>query len=121
MKLSPLTLPAQAGAIRITEAQLASFGIQAEDTRGDLETFGPWQIPVRFRALAVSYVFGPNGWAETVTLYGLRTMRRLRESGYCLKGRVSVKGRKLRGFTGSQLWEFPDGRLIETAIIHVCN
>lgn len=121
MQPAPLTLPAQAGAIKITEAQLASFGIQAEDTRGDLETFGPWHLPVRFRALAVSYVFSPNHWAETVTLYGVRTMGKLKESGYCLEGRVSVEGRKRRGFTSSQLWELPGGRLIETATIHVCN
>jgi hypothetical protein len=120
MKPSPLTLPAQAGAIQITEAQLASFGIEAQDTRGELETFGPWSLPVRFRALAVSYVFSPNHWAETVTLYGLRTMGKLRESGYCLEGRVSVEGRKRRGFTSSQLWQLLDGRLIETATIHVC-
>lgn len=123
--LAPLTLTAQAGAIKITETQLASFDIQAEDARGDLETFGPWHLPIRFRALAVSYVFSPNHWAETVTLtvtlYGLRTMYHLRQSGYCLEGRVSVGGHKRRGFTSSQLWELPDGRLIQTEIIHVCG
>lgn len=119
MKVSPLTLPAQAGAIKITEAQLAAFGIQPEDSRGELETFGPWHIPVRYKALAVSYVFS-NHWAETVTLYGARTMGELKESGYCLEGRVSVAGQKRPGFTSAQLWELPCGRLIETATIHVC-
>lgn len=117
----PLTLPADAGAIQITEAQLASFGIDAVDTRGDLETRGPWSIPVRYKALAVSYVWGPHSTVETVTLYGMRTMGNLKESGYSLEGRVSVGGRKRRGFTSAQLWQLPDGRLIETATIHVCR
>lgn len=117
----PLTLPADAGAIKITEAQLASFGIDAVDSRGDLETYGPWSIPVRYKALAVSYVWGPYSTMETVTLYGMRTMGNLKESGYCLRGRVSIGGHKRSGSTSAQLWELPDGRLIETATIHVCR
>jgi hypothetical protein len=119
--MQPLTLPAQAGAIKITPEQLLAFGIQPEDSRGELTTLGPWHIPVTFKALAVSYVFSPNHRAETVTIYGIRTMGKLKESGYQLEGRVSIAGKKRRGFTDSQLWELPDGRLMETAIIQVCK
>lgn len=41
-KLQPLTLPATPGALKVTE-----------DQRGDLETVGPWHIPVRFKAPAI--------------------------------------------------------------------
>jgi hypothetical protein len=116
----PLTLPAQAGAVKITEAQLASFGIPLGDSRGILESYGPWQIPVRYTAPVVSSVWGEHSFRETITLHGSRTLYNLKESGYCLEGTVSVGGHKRRGFTSSELWELPDGRLIETATIHLC-
>lgn len=116
----PLTLPAQAGAVTITEAQLTFFSVPLEDSRGILEHYGPWQIPIRYTALVVSSVWGEHNFRETITLHGYRTLYNLKESGYCLKGTVSVGGYKRRGFTSSELWKLPDGRLIETATIHLC-
>ena len=116
-----LTLPADPGAVKITEEQFRQYlNAGLSDDRGELVTHGPWSIPVRFIAPAVSYVWGRHGFGvETITLYGRRSLSRPVESGYQLEGRVSVGGMSCRGFTGSQLWELPDGRLIETAVVHV--
>ena len=119
---APLTLQAQAGAIPITEDQFrAFFGDVIEDKRGELVTHGPWQFPVTYRAVAASCVWGEFSFLQSITLYGERNLSNAKEDGYCLSGSVSVGGIKRRGFTSSQLWQLPDGRLIETALIHVCS
>jgi hypothetical protein len=120
-RLVPLTLPADPGAVKITPEQFRHYlGAGVADSRGTLETYGPWRLPVRYKAPAVSYSWGPHNRLESVTLYGPRTLNALRESGYCLEGRCSIAGHTRRGMTGAQLWELPDGTLIETAVIHVC-
>lgn len=81
------------------------------EVRGDLRTFGPWALPVSYRALAVDC---------DCRVYGVRTLSRVRESGYALEGRVKVNGRSYRGFTSSQLFQRPDGSLVDVAVIHVC-
>lgn len=117
-----LTIPAQSGAIQITEDQFREYiSPEIMDQRGDLEAYGPWSIPVRYKAPAVSYTWGEYSTVKEVTLHGKRTLGDLKQSGYSLEGRVSVNGSKKRGFTSSQMWELPDGRLIETAVIHVCR
>lgn len=117
-----LTLPAQSSAICITESQFREYiSPEITDQHGDLETIGHWSIPVRFKAPAVSYTWGEYSTIKEVTLYGKRTLGNLKQSGYDLEGRVSVNGTKKRGFTSSQLWQLPDGRLIETSVIHVCK
>ena len=119
----PVSLP-------ITETELLALGIPADaiasgEYRGELKTFGPWQIPVSYRALCTSTVYTPENQArytaeqESETLYGVRTLSAAHESG-SLEGRVSVNGRKVRGFTSSQLFKLPDGRLINVATIHAC-
>jgi hypothetical protein len=52
------------------------------------------------------------------TSYGFRTLTGIRQGGYELEGRVSIGGRKYAAFTSSQLFELPDGRLIDIATIH---
>lgn len=119
--LSPLTLPGASGCIPISEhAFLIYLAPTLADTRGELTTIGPWCLPVRYVAPCVSYIWGPHSAIVSVTLYGMRTLTALRESGYQLEGRVSIGGKKYRGFTSSQLWQLPDGRLLETATIHAC-
>jgi hypothetical protein len=118
-KLEPLTLKAEAGTIPISEANfLAYIHPELTDCRGDLSTLGCWQIPVTFKAPAVSYTWGEYGFMETITLYGSRSMGRLKQSGYHLEGQTSIKGKKVSAFTSSQLWQLPDSRLFETATIH---
>lgn len=120
--LPPLTLKGEAGAIPITAEQFKAYiNPQLTDLRGDLLTVGPWHQPVSYRAPAILYTWEDKGYGSSiiaVTLYGLRTMRSLRQSGYCLTGRLSIKGKTVKGFTSSQLWQLEDGRLIDTAVIH---
>ena len=120
--LAPLTLKAEPGAIPISEADFLSYLAPAiGDHIGRLETVGPWSIPVRFTAPAVSVVWGEFSCMESITLYGSRVMGNLSQSGYHMEGRVSIKGRKVSAFTSSQLWQLPDGRLFETSVIHCRN
>lgn len=117
-------------ALPITEAELLALGIpqsaiDAGEMRGELKTFGPWHIPVSYRALCTSSVFGPDrspclSGTISTTLHGMRTLSSPRASGYCLEGKVSLCGRKVRGFTSSQLFELPNGRLLNFATIHAC-
>ena len=120
-QLPPLTLPVDAGTVQITTQQWLDYiSPELADQRGNLETVGPWRIPLRFSAPAVTVQWAPTPWAqaESITLYGRRTMHAPRESGYVLEGRASIGGRKLSCFTSSQLFQLPDGTLLETATIH---
>ena len=117
--LPPLTLPVDGGAVPITPQQWLDYiSPELTDQRGELETWGAWHVPIRFSAPAVTVTWGPYSTMETVTLYGRRTMHAPRESGYHLEGRASIGGRKLSCFTSSQLFQLPDGTLLETATIH---
>jgi hypothetical protein len=113
-------------ALPITEEELASLGLKPEDHRGELKTYGPWGIPVSYRTLAMSTVYSPEGKRvytaeqDETTAYGIRTMTNVHQSGYEIEGHTSVHGKKYRSFSSSQLFELPDGRLIDIAIIHVC-
>lgn len=120
-QLPALTLPMDGGALKLTVEQWQQYiSPNLEDQRGELETVGVWQTPVSFKAPAVSAVFGEHGFIQTYTLYGPRTLSGCYPSGYHLEGTVSVRGKKVRGFTSSLLCELPDGTLLETATIHAC-
>lgn len=127
MKLNQFSIPSpEAGAIKLSEQTANLLGITdtADEIRGELKTFGPWRIPISYRALTTS-----SRWDDTrgytialsQTFFGPRTMTNVHQSGYVLEGRVSVNGRKHRAFTSSQLFELPSGRLVNVATIHVCN
>jgi hypothetical protein len=119
MKLSPLTLAAEPGCVPITEEQwLAYVSDSLEDQHGSLETYGPWHLPVKFTAPCLTYEWGEYSSIQSVTLYGKRTLSKLKESGYRLEGRLSLGGQKVTGFTSSQLFKLPDGRLLDSGIIH---
>ena len=114
----PVVLP-------ITADELLAMGItekdiEAGEKRGELKTYGPWQIPISYRALCVSSIYSASYYTKTerTMAYGVRTMTQPKESGYCLEGRVSIGGKKYSAFTTSQLFELPDGRLIDVAVIH---
>lgn len=119
------------GALPITREELIALGVPAEAIEkgamhGKLDARGPWGIPVSYMALCMSVVWTPEGKQrftaerESATAYGLRVLSSIHQSGHQLEGRVSVKGRRVRGFTSSQLFELPDGKLVEVAIIHAC-
>lgn len=115
-----------ATALPITSEELQSMGITQEDIdagekKGELKTYGPWQIPVSYRALCMSMVNTYPDFPSIThnkTSYGIRTLTNVHQGGYELEGRVSIGGKKYTAFTGSQLFELPDGRLIDVATIH---
>jgi hypothetical protein len=120
--LPPLTLPG-GYPVTITAEQWQTYiAAELQDQRGDLETRGPWRLPVRFIAPCLTLHWEHNGYCNNVvavTLWGKRTMRNLRESGYQLEGRLSLRGKTVSGYTGGQMFQLPDGTLLETAAIHV--
>jgi hypothetical protein len=118
------------GALKISKEDFLALGlpesaIEKGEQRGELKTFGPWGIPVSYKALAMSVKYTPEDkqryTAENdgATAYGIRTLTNVRQGGYELEGRVSVNGKKYRGFTSSQLFEI-DGKLVDVATIYVC-
>lgn len=120
-KIKQVTLPSDSATVKITEKQWnENISNTFEDVRGELVTTGEWQIPVKYRALAVRKNWKSNKYGdyiETVTLYGKRTLGDIKEDGYKLTGRVSINGKKIRAYTSSVLFELPDGRLYEVAVI----
>jgi len=110
--------------IKLTEKQANELGIliSDDDQQGELKTFGPWNIPVSFKTIAVSAKWGiiEGHFSKSCiekTVYGIRTMTNLRQSGYELEGYVSINGKKHTCFTSSELFEV-NGKLINVAVIH---
>lgn len=113
------------GAVKLTAEQakqlFSDTDIAAGEQQGHIETHGPWERPASYTALCTS-----NEWNREVFphehgplhVYGKRTLTRPVQSGYQLEGRVKVNGKSYRGFTSSQLFELPDGKLIDVATIH---
>lgn len=109
-----------AGSIPATEEQLIALGftpeeIAAGEKRGDLKTYGPWGLPVSYRAITESRDLGEYSKTTRARFWPVRTLSNPRESGYCLEGRVSLGGEKVSAFTSDTLFELPDGRLISAA------
>lgn len=92
-----------------TSALFTPDEIKAGIKHGELKTWGMWQLPVSYRAIAVEY--------GTDKVYGLRTMYHPKQSGYELEGWVSIEGKKRSAFTSSDLCQLPDGTLIDMATI----
>lgn len=108
----------------ITRAELIALGITEDEiakgeARGELETWGPWQQPLVYKALCMSVEYA-DGRRISATAYGIRTMGQPKQSGHVLEGRVSVLGKSVRGFTSSQLFELEDGSLVDVAVIYAC-
>lgn len=127
MQTQPVTLTPEAGATPITREQLLALGIPATaidagEHRFDIETRGPWSIPVRVSGLAETV----ERQAEfphretSVTLHGIRAMSAPTQSGYQMEGRVSLGGKKHRAFTASRLFQLPCGKLVDVACLYVC-
>lgn len=115
-------------AIPVSRDEFLSFGFKEEDiikgeVMGKLKTYGPWQIPIGYKALAMSTIYDDTKGYTSIfseTVYGFRSMTSCRQEGYELEGRVSVNGKKYRAFTSSQLFDV-EGKLVDVAIIQVCN
>ena len=89
-----------------------------DEIRGKMETVGPWSLIRKYRALAISP--NPGNFMGGV-IWGVRSLDKAREDGYNLEGHVRVNGHTYRGFTGSKMFQRPDGSLVDVAVIHVCD
>ena len=47
------------------------------------------------------------------------TLSNLKPLGYEVEGRISISGKKIRGFTSSKIFRLPDGELISVSVIHL--
>lgn len=102
-------------ALPITQAELLALGIpqsaiDSGEHRGEMETRGPWALPVAYRALCMSTIYGENRspcLSEIIseTVHGPRTMTQCTQSGHCLEGRVTLAGKSYSAFTSSQLFD----------------
>lgn len=96
------------------------------ERRFQIKTFGPWQIPVSVRGLAVSVSTDSNvdgynfTWPTKAVIYGDRTLSDVRQSDYVLEGRVSIEGKKYRAFTSDILVRTSDGKLYSLDTLNVC-
>jgi len=121
----PFTTGSGIGASPLTWEQATAIFSTDEVARGEkrgaMLTSGMWCFIRRYKALACSQDFSAEGPDRyKLTVFGIRSLHGCRETGHDLEGRVSVQGKSRRGFTSSQLFQLPDGRLVDCAIIHVC-
>jgi len=129
MKAKPLVIPYKTGATPLNKEQADALFTQDQqatcsDIRGKLKHRGPWQIPISFKALCVAQSFNREVFPVEhgpLHIFGKRTLQKVKHSGYELEGKVKINGKYVRGFTSSQLFELPNKRLINVAIIHACN
>lgn len=122
--MEPIVITNPAGAIELTEDQAQQIGlnITQDEQHGELKTFGVWNIPVSFKAICMSAKYSEMRLpllsdCTEKTIYGIRTLTNVRNSGYDLEGYVSIKGKKYTAFTSSELFQV-NGKLINASIIH---
>lgn len=121
---SALPLPDETASQLFTPDEVAKG-----EKRCEIETRGPWGIVSSVRALAVEYSadrallskYAPDYCQTHATLYGVRALSKAKQSGHALEGRVSIDGKSRRAFTSSMLFRLSDGRLLDCAILYVCN
>ena len=104
-------------AIKLTKEQAENLGIDytKDAIRGKLKTFGLWNLPKSYETLCIHKEY-ENNIPEETTIYGIRTMYNVKQSGYCLEGYVKVNSKQRSAFTTSQLFEV-EGHLIDVACI----
>ena len=63
-----------------------------------------------------------NGFFKTTKIEIVKskgTLYDVKNFGYEGEGRISIAGKKVRGFTSSKIFRLPDGELINVAVIHL--
>ena len=93
------------------------------ESRFDMDILPGFHQKVRsIKGLAISQNFRKGKYNliddDGITVYGVKTMSRPRESGYQMEGRVSIGGKSYRAFTSSSLF-LVKGKLVNVAVIHV--
>ena len=118
--LQPITIKAGSGSTVITVDQFKDYiNPTIKDHSGTIQTVGPCrEIPTKFVAPVIVANSSPKGWAESYTLYGIRTLADCKPGLYNLEGRVSIGGRKVSAYTSSILWSVDGKKLIGTAVIY---
>jgi hypothetical protein len=102
-----ITIKNPGSVIVLTREEADKLGIEAKDyqQRLDIETVGPWQIPVKVKGLCIDTLYEKDEWGRpqkvAVTLFGQRTMTNVSQGGYELDGWVSVKGKKYSAYTSA--------------------
>jgi hypothetical protein len=130
MKTQPIidiTSP-PSGSIPATVEQLLVLGfspaeIEAGEKRAEAETLGPWQTVSRLRGIVVSVEFDRSAFptrSKRFRAWPMRSMSRPRYMGYDMEGKISLDGVKVRAFTSSQLFELPNGKLINCFTLFAC-
>jgi len=115
-----------AGAIPATEEQLAALGvtpaeIAAGEKRFDMTHRDAWHVCTSLAAIAEHSEYGEFSRVTRARFWPVRRMSNPRQNGHAMEGRVSIGGRKIPAFTSSQLFELPNGRLIDIATLHLCH
>lgn len=112
--------------VKLTKSQAKEIGLPDPingEIKGELTVRGSWQIPVKFRAIAIkrerdlSQISHP---LKSVTFYGYRTMSQLKQDSYTLDGWVSIEGKKRKGFVSS-LGVSIDGEYVEMQVISIID
>ena len=119
MKIKPIVFENPEVAPVLTEEQAIMLGLNPHDNNsGDLETHGPWNIPVKYKALCITCEFdkGIIPHVTKIVLFGKRTLNKITQHGYGIEGWVSVKGKKYSAFTTSKLFTI-NGKLINCDVI----
>ena len=113
--------------IPATESQLASLGITTEqitagEARFDMVTVGPWNVCLSITAIVEDAEYVANGAKRDVKrFYPARKCSNPKQMGYDMEGTISLNGVRRHVFTSSQLFELPDGRLIDVSTLHTCR
>lgn len=99
------------------------------EKRFEIKTRGTWGVVSSVHALAVEYSsdrtllskYAPDYCQTHAAIYGIRALSKAKQIGYELEGRVSIGGKSRRAFTSSMIFRLSDGRLLNCAILYVCN
>jgi len=111
-----------AGSVKATRKELHRLGvtdaeIDAGEKRFDIETRGAWGVCSKLRAVVKTGEFGEYSRMLWSQFYSMRTMSKPNQTGTCIEGYVSIRGKKSTCFTSSQLFELPCGKLVDVAVI----
>lgn len=121
-RFEPVTLDTPEYAIKLTREQFQKFiGCELQDTRGQLKTFGPWSLPVTFKAPCIKRHWKNEGYGNNivaVTFYGRRSLYRMQQAGYWLEGKCKVEGKEVSGDTCDIMVEV-EGNLYDIAVIAI--
>lgn len=113
------------GAVPATLETLAALGvtpaeIEAGEKRFQSAHVGPWSICRSITAIVEETEFHEHR-ATRKAFWPARKCGNPKSMGCDMEGTISLGGKRRHVFTSSQLFELPDGRLVDVATLHLCN